>query len=364
MPTAILIGFEYTFNSLTGAIIDLYHAYKWCESFNCDIQVLTDILLVKNTDNLHMAINKKIVDSDILTFYDRINSKIIIHNRYDLLNSIIGISEMGIRDNKLFIYYSGHGVKDSMVMPDRTLLPFIDFRENILNRLDSYIEIFWVLDCCNPNGLHLPFKLNGNTFVLSSSKIECVSQPILLITSSEANEKSIATKLGSIFSRHLFRILTLLNNDDKVIIRKKNIMIPTNKNRNLRRLIGNLTSSIRKMHTGYDQTVSIYSSYIIDPILWMWIGSKKTYDIVIDFTLSTLIIRNIKSFPLKNNKIPIPDIEENPMRVTSKIPNIYEKMEISNEIPTLECNKISSRIENKVSLNEQYINPYDLLYPE
>jgi hypothetical protein len=295
MPTAILIGFEYTFNSLMGAIIDLYHAYRWCESFNCDIHVLTDIKLVKDVDNLHSAIERKIVNSDIMTFYNEIKSKILIYNSRDLLMSIIRLLKSKSTDNKLFIYYSGHGVKDCMVMPDRTLLPFIDFRDNILNVIDSYVEIFWILDCCNPNGLHLPYKLNGNSFVLSSSKIECVSQPILLITSSEVNEKSIATKSGSVFSRHLFRLLTLLNTDDQPIIKRKSVIIPTHKNRNLRRLIGNLSSSIRKMHTGYAQTVSVYSSYVIDPILWMWIGSPKNYDIVIDLSLSTLIIRNFQN---------------------------------------------------------------------
>jgi hypothetical protein len=38
MPIAILIGFEYTFNSFTGAIINIYHAYRWCELFNFNIQ--------------------------------------------------------------------------------------------------------------------------------------------------------------------------------------------------------------------------------------------------------------------------------------------------------------------------------------
>jgi hypothetical protein len=101
----------------------------------------------------------------------------------------------------------------------------------------------------------------------------------------------MATKLGSVFSRHLFRILTLLNNEDQPSITDDTVVIPTHKNRNLRRFIGNIASSIRKMHTGYVQTVSIYSSYVIDPVLWMWIGSKKNYDIVTDITLSILIVR-------------------------------------------------------------------------
>lgn len=336
MPTAILIGFEYKFNSLTGAIIDLYHAYKWCESFNCDIHVFTDIKSIKDPDNIRIAINRKIVDPDIFTFYNKMNSKPTIENSRNLLTSIIDSLKSAISDNKLFIYYSGHGVKDSIVMPDRTLLPFIDFRNNILSILDSYVEIFWVLDCCNPNGLHLPYKLNGtggtNIFILSPSKIECVSQPILLITSSESNEKSVATKLGSVFSRHLFHILLSLNRTCDATDNKS--IVPTHKNRNLRRLIGNLASSIRKMHTGYAQTVSVYSSYVIDPVLWMWIGSRKSYDIVTDFGLSTLIIRN------------------NNLSERNKTGAFDEKSK-DNIVPQVH-----------IDSNQIMVNPYDLLYPE
>ena len=324
MPTAILIGFEYVFNSLTGAIIDLYHAHKWCKSFNCDTYILTDIEFIKNSNNLQIAIDRKIVDKDILTFHNRVITKQkikpYVQNGYNLLVEIIDILKRGVQDNKLIIYYSGHGVKDSMVMPDKTLLQFIDFRDNILNIVGPYVEIFWILDCCNPNGLHLPYKLEENSFVLSPSKVECVSQPILLITSSEASEKSIATKSGSVFSRHLFRLLTSLSSNDAPIVKRRSVTIPAHKNRNLRRLISNLSSSIRKMHTGYAQTVSIYSSYVTDPVLWMWIGSKKDYDIVTDITLSTLIIRS------HDRPKEVKDIEQNTTKTS--------------------------------------INPYDLLYPE
>lgn len=273
MPVAIIIGFEYNFNSLTGAIIDIYNAYKWCESFGCQIHVITDIKTNKNIETLKSAIVKKIVSEDILTFYDRIPNKYILTSSSMLINIICNILGRGIIDEKLIIYYSGHGVKDSIVIPDKSLLPFIAFRDVIIKQLSSYTEVFWILDCCNPNGLHLPYILDNNQFILSSSKIECVRQTMLLITSSEENEKSIATKHGSVFSRHLFHLLNTLNN------------------RNLKRLLGNISGLIRKMNTGYAQTVSVYSSYITDPILWMWIGSNKDYDIVPDITLSMLIIR-------------------------------------------------------------------------
>lgn len=431
MPIAILIGFEYTFNSLTGAIIDLYHAFSWCRSFGCYTHILTDISVIKDPDNLQQVVDRKIADSDILTFYNKIpfnyDAKIdaksgpstnnkeppnleqisqvfktIVRNSVSLQNSILKILSAGIPDNKVIIYYSGHGVKDSMVMPDRTLLPFIDFRDNILSTLNPCVELFWILDCCNPNGIHLPFKLEKNSFVLSSSKIECVLQPILLITSSEAQEKSIATKSGSVFSRHLFRMLAQMNVESNTLSKPTNggkkFSIPVNKNRNLKRIIGYLASSIRKMHTGYAQTVSVYSSYVIDPVLWMWIGSRKSYDIITDITLSVIIVRQTESCSIlqrdqaarhpigQNSYNTFTNNKENsrnhPLRSSQKptktksninrdkdsgdhevisIPSLYN-------IAPIKVDRLISSSSNTVTFNsidtsKHFINPYDLIYP-
>jgi len=388
MPIAILIGFEYTFNSLTGALVDLYHAFKWCQSFNCDIHVFTDIELVKDYNNLRRVIDLKIAEPDILSFYERIPSMTIVRNRTSLLRSLIRILE-NVSDDKVIIYYSGHGVKDSMVMPDKTLLSFINFRDTILDILQPYVEIFLILDCCNPNGMRLPYKLNNNCFTLSThipNDIECVSQPILLITSSESNEKSIATKSGSIFSRHLFRILTQFNkefnNDDSSAPIS---LIPIHKNRNLRRLMGNLMSSIRRMHTGYTQTVSIYSSYIIDPVLWMWIGSEKDYDLVTDITLSMLILRNNKSSKNNSSQLIRKNHHDETINPMSYLPfmkpspnsRLYTN---NNKIKKTTGNHIQDTcklldtphiynsddhlLPNHIMVERKISNPYDLIYPE
>lgn len=263
MPTAILIGFQYGVsfgNPLPGTKADLKNAISWCKSFDCDIHIFTDILSM--------------------------NKSVHIEDGRSLVALIVKILNKKIIDNKLIIYYSGHGVKDSMVMPNKDLLLFTDFKDNILKILDPYTEIFWMLDCCNPSGLHLPFKLDNNSFALSSSKIQCVTQPILLIASSEEGEKAIGLQSGSLFSTKLFSLLTSINDNNNTI--------PNGKNRNLNRLIGNLSGAIRKispLNSGYSQTVSVYSSYQCDPIMWMWIGSNKPYDIVTDMTLTTLIVR-------------------------------------------------------------------------
>lgn len=255
MILAVLVTFQYEINTLPGASSDLELAEKWCKTFTDKSFTFTDFEYPRSLK---------------------------VHEGEALVSQLVKLLRREIPE-KLVLYYSGHGVKDSLVMPNRELLSFKDFKDNILNALPSYTEIFCILDCCNPSGLYLPFKLSGNAFQLSPFRVECVTQPMLLIASSEEGEKAVALKTGSLFSKHLFRILTTLNSETK---------IPNGKNRNLHRLVTNLSSEVKKFHTGHPQTVSIYSSYVTDPVLWTWIGSKKSYNIVTDPSLTTIFVRS------------------------------------------------------------------------
>lgn len=297
MPIAIIIGFQYDFHTLPGAIIDIYHAYKWCQSCGYPIYVFTDITQITDTRNLKLAMERNIVKPDILTFYEDIPNKHIV-STVDSLTTGLQTCLSQISDDKLIVYYSGHGIKDVMVMPDKTLLNFVKFREAITFHLSPYTEIFCILDCCNPDGLHLPYKLINNSFMLSPRQITCITQPMLLITSANPDEKSVSTRTGSIFTSRLFSLLSQMNSDEPLIYDGNSITVPNKRNRNLKRLLSNLNSYIRTVHTGYTQTVSIYSSYVMDPILWMWVGSHKKYDIVTDKSLSILFLRNDYSISL------------------------------------------------------------------
>lgn len=289
MPTSILIGFEYKNDMLPGTLIDLYHCHKWCKSFGCTINVLTDIKEI-NIKLLHSAIDNKLANKCLLKFYNIINPIIIFNNLIDELNRIL---KNGISDDKLIIYYSGHGVLyDNLVMPDGSLLSMKKLKSIILENVSISTEIFFIFDCCNPDGMGLPFKLNNNSFILSTTDIKLVDfieHKILLITSSANHQKSVATQLGSLFTRYLFKILIDMNNYDESYIKKENI--PLSINRNLQRLTSNLSCNIRKLHTGYQQNISIYSSYVIDPVLWIWLGNHNNRDIISDYTLENIIIK-------------------------------------------------------------------------
>ncbi len=291
MPKAILIGFEYikTNKRLTGALIDIYLAYRWCRSFNCDIDIITDIMGEIDESLLKEAIDRDIVDKDILKFgrfkYVGETKKQVI----EMCNIILNKNKYD--DNKLIIYYTGHGVKDAMVLPNDETLMFIEFRDMILDNIDAYCEVFWIADCCNPNGLYLPYKLRDDGLRLSNTRISFVTQPIILITSADDNEKSISTKYGSAFTVELFRLLNAMNILNDSYNSHQNKRITDDNNRNLIRLQSNISSQIKNKHRGYSQTISIYSSYFIEPILWMWVGSKNIYDIVTDSSLTVLVVR-------------------------------------------------------------------------
>lgn len=267
---ALLIGFKY--QDLNGTIIDLYHAHKWCESFNCDIHVITDI--TDDGIDLGLAIKQEIVDQDVTTFYNRIASKYIVQNKIQFsssINKILNIQHI----TKLVVYYTGHGVQNGIKLPDENHMSFNDFRDNVIKNVNENVEIFWILDCCNPSNLSLPYQLKNNQFIFQNDSTFFGPHRILLITSANSNEKSITTKTGSLFTRYLFKILSNMPVTSFDVKKPLSLI----HNRNLQRLIGNLSSAIRTVHSGYQQTVSIYTSYIQDPVLWMWIGSTKSYNI-------------------------------------------------------------------------------------
>lgn len=234
---------------LEGAIFDLYKSIRWCETVGYNITVITDITLTQEIINTLIFLELK---EDVYNFLTIINNATIhtITNTQDFLKSLTS----SITLNKTFIYYSGHGINNHMLMPNNDSLPFTTFRNIILKNPN---DIFCVLDCCNPQGLHLPFKYTNNTFTLSDKEIKCIKQNILLITSCDSNEKSISSPTGSIFTKFFF----------------KNLYCPYGKKLNIKSLIHDISININKINNkiNHKQTISLYSSYIVPPILPLWL---------------------------------------------------------------------------------------------
>lgn len=242
MPEVIIIVFEYGGHSkLDHAILDLNIVLDWSSSLNYKVHIISDV-------------GQHTVNPGETWFCG--NFRTILST---------------IKDDKIIIYYSGHGKNNSMLLPNNQPVKFTKFRDIITTSLHKNTEILIILDCCNPTGFSLPYKLINNRFTLREGNLHFVEHKILLITSSESSEKSIAIEnSGSIFTKKFFEVVAALSRIDQQL----NLQ---DKSRNLQKLVYTLTEYTKTQNTGYVQHISIYSSYIIDPILWMWIGKDNSY---------------------------------------------------------------------------------------
>jgi hypothetical protein len=267
MPTAILIAFEYRINHLPCAFVDLSTAYRWCEACGYISHILTDIKQFTPQTTSNFPKVNIIMDSNSLR---------------------LALKSINIPpDDKLFVYYSGHGLVKSIILPDASVMLYRELKNLVLANTRSTTEIVWISDCCNSDNLSLPYKLICNNFILSSKSIEFISQKLLLITSSDTSEKAIATREGSLFTHYLFEFLHNISNTKPMPY--ITLPLPLAVNKNLSRFKGKISSKIRSLNTGYSQTISIYSSYIIDPVFSTWLYNFNR-DITTDYTLTTLIL--------------------------------------------------------------------------
>jgi hypothetical protein len=269
MPRAILIGFRYVLDVIPGVVIDLYHAYRFCQARGYNIVIITDMEKLYPPPHISKVIAAGNVDEEILHFDPPVTQ---VSNGADLLMAIRSVS----RDDQCFIYYTGHGVVDYLVMPDHTHLGVKIFRDAIL---PSFNRIFWVMDCCNPNGLGLPYSLDQGRFRLRTGT-DFVGPMILLITASHETEKAIITESGSLFTRFLFRLLPKMTALPALI---------EEISKNIKRVQDHAVR-IHGIHTKHPQTVSVYSSYAMPPVMWSWVLSGSNIVVDYDYEHDSLVV--------------------------------------------------------------------------
>lgn len=270
MRKALLVGFTYSGDKkLPGITIDLYIAYCFLKEAGWkdnEITVFTDIEKNDETHVLKKGIADKIVDTDVLSFIDTLKDKnqYIKYKYHGIYNNFKATLEFCTckREDKeidnLFIYYTGHSEEGNIVLPQGTLYPFNDIRDFISS---NFKNIFCVLDCCE-RGIILPFSLQDNIYRLSSTGEEGITKSdFLCISSCLENEKTIASKTGSFFTKTLFEI-----------IKEKNIHI-----KDILSLLRNkINMEYYKNNKKYKQTVNISSSYpdIYLIFYWMYYPTK------------------------------------------------------------------------------------------
>lgn len=281
-PVVIIIGFNYKKKCLPTTKKDIDNVMNWCKENKYDYSILSDVEYSESKNNIYM-----------------------INTKSDFISSITKTMNNFSGKNKIIVYYTGHGSENYFKLPDDTKISSLDFRNIFLGNPLS--EIFFIIDCCNPSNLCLPFKLKSNRFALiKDDSTSPVQQKVFLITSSRPVEKAVAHKeKGSLFTKNLLDLLRELSdgfnppNFNKNI---KNLKFKNQYNRNLERLVYKLNNKIKNQNnSGHNQSVCFYSSHATHPILWLWIGSPENFDIIPSENFENLIVRNHKSsYPSKN----------------------------------------------------------------
>ena len=275
-------------------ILDLYRAYTYFSSLGFTIYLITDIVEPVISENIQSIVsndsdNKKISDGvyDFIKNFENIKSN-TIRSMADLTSSVQDIIFTD-DDKEISVYYSGHAKLGGLVMPNEDIIPIISIRDIILSRLSPDAYVIFIMDCCNPQGGLLPYRLTEN--VLNKNHQEfllvkpyrfdtVVEKNVILLASTNDNEKSYAAKYGSLFSRYLFSNL--------MDMAQGNVMAC----RSISNLLHKITNDIKLYHPQQRQTPCAYVSYPIDKMIWPWLyGSPISISAgIID---NTIIVKHL-----------------------------------------------------------------------
>lgn len=261
MKLCIIIGFNYN-NTLLSSSIDMYLVYDFFNSRGFKSVVMSDIK--KHPENVMKGtLNDKVKDN-IYSFVPEVhidrhplsNLKWMSVSDYNSFTD--GLSKIKLDKVRcLVVYYTGHCKKRSRILlPDNSVIITRLLLEEIVRRCDSSnnTEILTIFDCCNASNLSLPYILSNNKFThVKGSNI--IGANIICLSSSDDNEAARSSSDRSYFTKYLLRELS-----------KNNINIST------------LTSSIQVLIDNRShmkkQTVSAYSSFYRQPILYSWVLSS------------------------------------------------------------------------------------------
>lgn len=351
MKVALLLGFSYgedskikyvaaDRNPLPGIVVDLYQGYTIAKQMNADkILVITDIIQDQQTSVLVNSMLDSTVDFGVLNFITNIRRDKQYYQFTSRESFIRMVGNFLSGSDEVFIYYTGHVDNGYLLFPmdgddidfgnnintisqtysinnsdeslknshtlktyhlnhqsqpsnDNTKLSLIDFRTIITTSVLSSGQIFIVMDCCNSNGLDLPFHLNNDVYRLTPKKNHTFfQQKIICFSSTMSDEHSITTRDGSIFTRSLF--LTLRDNFRKIsdIIGK----------------VGPICSN------QFAQTTTIHSSYPNTKYIWEWIFSPSICNVYFDYDNNVIIVDiNNEHDDIKKNERSQGDISINP----------------------------------------------------
>lgn len=267
MVLGLVIAFEYTQQALPSVYHDIARASTFLTRMGADVHLITDVVLSETELALEGVTGTAPCFHRIVSYLD-----LLI-----LLPWIIPMHE-----NKIIVYFSGHGEQESMILPNGDLFSFLTLRDHIIKLIDPYGELLFILDCCYPGAMNLPLVLQGDRWRLIEGAKDFLTHYVLVLTSAQKMERAVATRDGSLFTSHLFQYLQGVFPS---IIGTKG-----NANRSWLQLINTLNRDLSESYSqrrlnvadSSQQRVSLYSSHYLPLVLWSWIGYPMRYEIVVD----------------------------------------------------------------------------------
>lgn len=309
---AIIIGFQYEQDiatdddpafrgQLPGISIDIYQAVKQSRLAGFDdIIVITDLYMDERTTLVNRALNDGIVDIDILELIKTLtanNEYYYYSKKKDILSKI---KELLPNYNRLFIYYTGHAFRGYILFPrhgqgfstindhhipsiDDDRWKIVDLKQMLIDNCPRSLQSVIVMDCCNGNGMNLPYIMKSGKFRLNDNVTDpwyFHPQQMICFSSAMPDEDSEAGRDGSTFSLHFFSLLREAKNNDHNI-----------KTCDLS-LLYFLTTIQNNCLTQYDQTAMIHVSHPVIRSLWPWLINDQKIEITVDTMTAKIIIKN------------------------------------------------------------------------
>lgn len=269
MISLILIGFKYAPNKKTttplpGVSLDINRIIEHYKGRISNAIILSNIKSVK----FNMSHNDDNDDDDLRPFKRSSNSEICKHTKTNimynyvsdapsLLHHIKKYCKYNERNNRVIVYYSGHGRKGNMMLPNDTRLSFSFLLNTLVRAINVpsvHKKLLVIADCCDPGTFDLPYKFSGGTRVsltstcsnyMNNKNVSC-----MVVTSA-----SVAKKAITHYENASFFTCVLLEQ-----FRQNNINIDT-----IRRVI-----KARSKQIGHYQIMSCYTSERTKPFLWSW----------------------------------------------------------------------------------------------
>jgi hypothetical protein len=231
MPTLIIVGFQYDNapNELPSMVTDVYLVYSFYKELGFRIYMASDAMTVRSVSNPTEYIVNGIVKEDYLDFIQK-DFMDMAHYVKDAesLKSFFESVQL-TEDRRLIVYYTGHGKTGGVLLPNKRTLSAIDFRSFILNvgklsqsqaTVQNYrgkripypsqvkgintigSQIFLIMDCCNPHGLYLPYKVITKNVETNQSNL-FICPDVILIVPCDENLPAIAHDSASPFTKNL-----------------------------------------------------------------------------------------------------------------------------------------------------------------